>query len=116
MGLEGLARVAIGVFEAIEVVLEGAVVCGDECPIAATWAGPQPPSQPWVSLRAKAQCMIPRLSSSTRPSGRTSTGTVPLAEASSSSGGLACRCTSRRSRFTPGRKPAAASASRARIA
>ena len=45
-----------------------------------------------------------------------STGTVPLAEACKSSGGLARRATSRNSRSSPGRKPAASRASRARIA
>ena len=42
--------------------------------------------------------------------------TVALAEASTSSGGLAFRLTSRSSRSRPGTRPAAASASRARIA
>ena len=65
--------------------------------------------------------MIARLWSSTvEPwsplAGRTSTGTVPLAEACSSSGGLARRATSRNSRSSPGRKPASCRASLARIA
>ena len=60
--------------------------------------------------------MIARLSSSTAPSGNTNTGTVPLAEAASNSGGLAFRATSRSSRDSSGSSPAAAQAKRARIA
>lgn len=56
--------------------------------------------------------MMSRLSSSTRPSMSTSTGTVPLGEAASNSGGLSRSTTSRNSQG----RPLAAMARRARIA
>ena len=52
MGLEGLARVAIGVFETIEVVLEGAVVCGDQR-LHRRHVGRPPAPQPAVGIAAR---------------------------------------------------------------
>ena len=65
--------------------------------ISAALAARSPANQPSGSDCSSAQCMIARLWSSTVPSGSTSTGTVPLAEAASSSGGFAASATSRSS-------------------